>query len=102
MVSKRGLEPLHPFGRQPLKLVRLPISPLRRGVLFPARRNENRAPPPGCDPVLPATSGLPSGIRWCALGTSVPCGLTRTHTALQGMCPVLRRGFAEMFRRSHM
>ena len=34
MVSKRGLEPLRPFERQPLKLVRLPISPLRRGLLF--------------------------------------------------------------------
>ncbi len=32
MVSKRGLEPLRPFERQPLKLVRLPISPLRRGI----------------------------------------------------------------------
>ena len=28
-VSKRGLEPLRPYERQPLKLVRLPISPLR-------------------------------------------------------------------------
>ena len=34
MVSKRGLEPLRPFERQPLKLVRLPISPLRRGTEF--------------------------------------------------------------------
>jgi hypothetical protein len=34
MVSKRGLEPLRPFERQPLKLVRLPISPLRRGIKF--------------------------------------------------------------------
>ena len=34
MVSKRGLEPLRPFERQPLKLVRLPISPLRRGNTF--------------------------------------------------------------------
>ncbi len=31
-VSKRGLEPLRPYERQPLKLVRLPISPLRRGL----------------------------------------------------------------------
>jgi hypothetical protein len=31
VVSKGGLEPPCPFGRQPLKLVRLPISPLRRG-----------------------------------------------------------------------
>ncbi len=30
-MSKGGLEPPRPFGRQPLKLVRLPISPLRRG-----------------------------------------------------------------------
>ena len=30
MVSKGGLEPPRPFERQPLKLVRLPISPLRR------------------------------------------------------------------------
>ena len=27
-VRKAGLEPAYPFGRQPLKLVRLPISPL--------------------------------------------------------------------------
>ena len=33
-MSKRGLEPLRPFERQPLKLVRLPISPLRRGTKF--------------------------------------------------------------------
>ena len=32
LVSKGGLEPPRPFERQPLKLVRLPISPLRRGV----------------------------------------------------------------------
>ena len=31
-VSKGGLEPPRPCGRQPLKLVRLPISPLRRGL----------------------------------------------------------------------
>ena len=31
MVSKGGLEPPRPNGRQPLKLVRLPIPPLRRG-----------------------------------------------------------------------
>ena len=31
LVSKGGLEPPRPFERQPLKLVRLPISPLRRG-----------------------------------------------------------------------
>ena len=30
-VSKGGLEPPRPYERQPLKLVRLPISPLRRG-----------------------------------------------------------------------
>ena len=32
VVSKGGLEPPRPNGRQPLKLVRLPISPLRRGM----------------------------------------------------------------------
>gem|GEM_PF-6487012 len=32
LVSKGGLEPPRPHGRQSLKLVRLPISPLRRGV----------------------------------------------------------------------
>ena len=32
MVRKRGLEPPRPCGRQPLKLVRLPIPPLPRGV----------------------------------------------------------------------
>ena len=31
MVSKGGLEPPRPCGRRPLKPVRLPISPLRRG-----------------------------------------------------------------------
>ena len=31
IVSTGGLEPPCPFGRQPLKLVRLPISPRRRG-----------------------------------------------------------------------
>ena len=31
MVSKGGLEPPRPYGRRPLKPVRLPISPLRRG-----------------------------------------------------------------------
>ena len=30
-VSKGGLEPPRSYERQPLKLVRLPISPLRRG-----------------------------------------------------------------------
>src|SRR5688572_10587148 len=33
MVRKKGLEPSRPCGRQPLKLVRLPIPPLPRGVL---------------------------------------------------------------------
>ena len=32
-VSKGGLEPPRPYERQPLKLVRLPISPLRRGFI---------------------------------------------------------------------
>src|SRR5215204_3223279 len=32
MVRKKGLEPSRPCGRQPLKLVRLPIPPLPRGV----------------------------------------------------------------------
>ena len=32
LVSKGGLEPPRPFERQPLKLVRLPIPPLRRGT----------------------------------------------------------------------
>ena len=31
LVSKGGLEPPRPCGRRPLKPVRLPISPLRRG-----------------------------------------------------------------------
>ena len=31
MVRKKGLEPSRPCGRQPLKLVRLPIPPLPRG-----------------------------------------------------------------------
>ena len=32
LVSKGGLEPPRPHERQSLKLVRLPISPLRRGM----------------------------------------------------------------------
>ena len=34
---RRGLEPPHPFGHQPLKLARLPIPPLRRGRAIVAR-----------------------------------------------------------------
>ena len=34
LVSETGLEPTRPFGHQPLKLARLPIPPLRRGITF--------------------------------------------------------------------
>jgi hypothetical protein len=32
VVSETGLEPTRPKGHQPLKLARLPIPPLRRGI----------------------------------------------------------------------
>ena len=46
MVRKKGLEPSRPCGRQPLKLVRLPIPPLPRleglpGLLREARPTSN-------------------------------------------------------------
>src|SRR5690242_21738844 len=52
MVRKGGLEPPRYCYRQPLKLVRLPIPPLPRGVLPPGnantrqRRSSSSAEPP--------------------------------------------------------
>lgn len=46
MVRETGLEPAHPCGRQPLKLMRLPISPLAHKLVW---EPPNMAgPPPIC------------------------------------------------------
>ena len=45
LVSEGGLEPPHPCGHQPLKLARLPIPPLRRGIRMPRTAVNLPAPP---------------------------------------------------------
>jgi hypothetical protein len=50
MVRKRGFEPLRPFGRQPLKLVRLPFRHFRVAL----RVGEVRPEPDAATCCLPA------------------------------------------------
>ena len=58
-VSKGGLEPPRPFGHQPLKLARLPISPLRRGP--PNRERHTLARPTDRRLTVPPSSRHTAG-----------------------------------------
>ena len=92
MVRKKGLEPSRPCGRQPLKLVRLPIPPLPRGVPKPnaaradgARYGLGRKDKYTADPIgrKPAATRRMNRCSCCARASR---GLTRYRFVDRGDC----------------